>query len=384
MTQTGMGAIAQSSAEPPPGGELVCSPWRRMIGEREAWDDLARRAAEPNPFFESWYLLPSLENFDRGGDVSILRFVEQGNLCGLMPVIRQQEYEGWPLPHIANWRHPNIFSGAPLVAPGAEIRFWRALLHWADSNPGLSLFQHLHEVPLDGPLYAALESVLAAEKRPWGVVQRKERAQLNSHADSEAYQSDSLSARARKDLNRRYRRLAELGEIDFRWETGCAGLDRWIDEFLALEASGWKGEAGSGLACNPATEKLFRESLTGAAARERLLRLSLRLDDRPIAMLSTFLTPPGAFGFNTAFDEHYSRFSPGILLEREFLTAPRRFGLDWCDSCAAPDHSVMDRIWSGRRPFGRVSIAIGGPLRRTAFSGILRKELAGLHQKAHA
>jgi CelD/BcsL family acetyltransferase involved in cellulose biosynthesis len=193
-----------------------------------------------------------------------------------------------------------------------------------------------------------------------------------------------MPARNRKDLNRRFRRLGELGEIDFKWETGSDGLTRWIAEFLELEAAGWKGDAGSALACDPATSALFRESLIGAARRDRLVRLSLRLNGRPIAMLSTFLTPPGAFGFKTAFDEDYSRFSPGLLLEREFLTAPHRFDIRWCDSCAAPDHSVMNRIWYERRPVGRVSIAIGGHLRRAVFSQILRKEMNGRNKGACA
>jgi hypothetical protein len=356
-----------------------------MIEQREAWDELARCAAEPNPFFESWYLLPSLESFDRGGsNISILCFTQSGALRGLMPIVRQQNYGGWPLPHVGNWLHYNIFFGTPLVAAGAEVHFWRAVLGWADANPELSLFLHLNEIALDGPVFAALQSVLSADGRQWGVVERKERAMLSSDLEVDAYLAKSLPARKRKDLNRRFRRLAELGEIDFRWESGSEGVVRWIDEFLALEAAGWKGDAGSALACDAATEALFRESLIGAAERGRLVRLSLRLDGRPIAMLSTFLTPPGAFGFKTAFDEDYAQFSPGFLLEREFLTALQRFGISWCDSCAAANHSVMDRIWCERRPVGRVSIAIGGPLRRAAFSRLLRKEMAGLNKEVHA
>jgi hypothetical protein len=355
-----------------------------MIEETEAWDNLAERAAEPNPFFESWYLLPSLESFDPKGNISILCFRQQGNLCGLIPVVRQQQYGGWPIAHIGNWLHPNIFFGTPLVATGAEVHFWRSVLEWADSNPALSLFLHLDEIALSGPVYAGLESVLEAERRTWGVVERKERALLASDLDAEAYFAQSLAAGSRKDLNRRLRRLGELGDIQFRWETGSDGLDRWIDDFLALEKSGWKGEAGSALGCASATEALFRRSLIGAGARGRLVRLSLRLDERPIAMLSTFLTPPGAFGFKTAFDEELARFSPGILLEREFLTALDRFDIRWCDSCASPDHSVMNRIWQERRPLGRISIAIGGPLRRAAFAQLLRKETAGRFTGAYS
>lgn len=357
-------------------GELSCVPWRDMLEETEAWDDLVRRAAEPNPFYESWYLLPSLASFDGENAVSILRLNRNGKLYGLMPIVRRTKYERWPLVHIRNWLHPNIFFGTPLVARGMEAQFWRTLLEWADTQTRMSLFLHLKEFAFSGPVYEGLKAVLASEGRNWGVVEDKERALLASDLPAKEYLARSLSARTRKDLNRRARRLSELGEFSFRWETGTRGISSWIDEFLALEASGWKGKAASALACDSSTNSLFRNSLTGAAQRHRLLRLSLRVKDKPIAMLSTFLTPPGAFGFKTAFDEAYARFSPGMLLEREFLDALQRFDIDWCDSCAASDHSAMNRMWQERRPLGRISISIGGPLRRTTFGHVLQREMA--------
>jgi hypothetical protein len=50
--------------------------------------------------------------------------------------------------------------------------------------------------------------------------------------------------------------------------------------------------------------------LPGAAARGRLERLTLALDGEPLAMLASFLTPPGAFSFKTAFDERFCPLLP--------------------------------------------------------------------------
>ena len=36
---------------------------------------------------------------------------------------------------------------------------------------------------------------------------------------------------------------------------------------------------------------------------------------------------------------------------------------------------MIDHIWRERRPVGRLSIAIGGKLRRTLFGQLLRREL---------
>ena len=112
-----------------------------------------------------------------------------------------------------------------------------------------------------------------------------------------------------------------------------AGLDRWIDTFLALERAGWKGREGSALACDPRKEALFRAALGGAAAAGRLERLSLMLDGRAIGMLVNFLCPPAAFSFKTAYDERYARYSPGVLLQRENLALLTRDDIAWTDSC---------------------------------------------------
>ena len=149
----------------------------------------------------------------------------------------------------------------------------------------------------------------------------------------------------------------------------------WIEDFLALEHSGWKGAQGSALASHQATARMFREALFGAAGRGRLERLTLSLDDEPIAMLANFITPPGAYSYKTAFDERFARYSPGVLVQRENLALLDRRGIAWCDSCAAADHPMIDHIWRERRPVGRLSIAIGGSLRRALFARLVRAEL---------
>ena len=104
-------------------GRLGCVAWQTMADPQHvaAWDALADRASEPNPFYESWYLLPSLRHL--AADVAILRFERDGMLAGLLPVVRPSRYYRYPFPHLGNWLHPNMFCGAPLVAAEAEVPF---------------------------------------------------------------------------------------------------------------------------------------------------------------------------------------------------------------------------------------------------------------------
>jgi hypothetical protein len=243
----------------------------------------------------------------------------------------------------------------------------------AHNNP--SLFLHLTGIPITDLVAAGLEAVCAEERRRYALVMSEERALLERGLGREDYLAAHVRGKKRKELRRQHKRLAEEGTLAFSRRERDDGLDQWICEFLDLEQRGWKGANGSALACSDDTRALFDAVLHGAAAAGRLERLDLRLDGRPIAMLVNFLTPPGAFSFKTAFDEDYARFSPGVLLQIENLALLERENIQWCDSCAAQDHPMIDSLWGGRRAIGRYSVAIGGRTKRAAFAALLTAEM---------
>ena len=90
---------------------------------RLEWDALAACAAEPNPFYESWYLLPSLRALDPERRVKLLRFDCDGVLAGLLPIAREAKYYRWPIPH---WR---FYSFPTSAASGSSFSSARASRH---------------------------------------------------------------------------------------------------------------------------------------------------------------------------------------------------------------------------------------------------------------
>ena len=360
------------------GASLAVLPWRAWdsLEARAAWDALAARAGTPNPFFEAWYLLPGLTRFDPEARIRLAAFTWAGELAGLVPVQRARRYGRHPLPHLAVWLHANAFLGAPLVAEGAEEAFWEALLDWADRNAGTALFLHASMLPLETALTEALMVAGARQGRKVALVHREERALMASPLAPAAYLEAALPGKKRKELRRQHARLAEQGALAFTRRNDAGEIGPWIEQFLALEARGWKGSAGSALACAGETAGLFRESMAAAAERGCLERLNLELDGQPIAMLASLITPPGAFSYKTAFDERFARFSPGVLLQLENLALLEHAGVRWVDSCAAPDHPMIDSLWRERRALGRFSIAIGGAARRAVFGRLVSFELS--------
>jgi CelD/BcsL family acetyltransferase involved in cellulose biosynthesis len=342
----------------------------------KAWDRLADEASEPNPFAERWCLQPALHLLDpeRRARLVMVRADDAGPLIGVMPLAPAVKYGRLPLRHVTGWAHPNHFHGAPLVRAGMELLFWSILLGWCDAAPWASTLLHVPRLTEDGPLHCALIEVVRGRGGEAETVHREERALLDSDLSAEAYWDEAVRAKKRKELRRQANRLAEQGAVSFRrWQPGAA-VEPWIDAFLDLEARGWKGRAGSALASHGDTEAWFRAIVAVAADAGKLDMRLLALDDRPLAMLINFLSPPGGFSFKTAFDEDFARFSPGVLLQQANLDLLGDDRIDWVDSCAAPGHPMIDSVWRERRHLVWVNAPLAGGADRLRFRALVEVE----------
>ena len=341
-----------------------------------AWDRLADEASEPNPFAERWCLQSALHLLDpeRRARLVLVRDGSGGPVIGVMPLASAAHYGRLPLRHVTGWGHPNHFLGSPLVRAGFESLFWSVLLGWCDAAPWARTLVHVPRLTEDGPLHRALVDVARVRGGEARVVHCEERALLESNLMPEEYWDGAVRAKKRKELRRQANRLAEQDMVRFRrWHAGEA-IDPWIDSFLDLEARGWKGRAGSALASHSDTQAWFRAILTGAGEAGRLDMRALDLGDRPLAMLINFLCPPGGFSFKTAFDEEYARFSPGVLLQQANLDLLNDARIDWVDSCAAPDHPMIDSVWRERRALVWVNVPLSAASDRLRFAMLAKAE----------
>jgi hypothetical protein len=102
-----------------------------------------------------------------------------------------------------------------------------------------------------------------------------------------------------------------------------------------------------------------REALNGLAEHDLCRIHSLTLSGKLIASLIVFVEAGVAYTWKTAYDENFSAFSPGTLLmievTRQHLEDPN---IEITDSCAVPDHPVMTRLWSERKPIGTLVIGM--------------------------
>ncbi|ALR20001.1 GNAT family N-acetyltransferase [Sphingobium baderi] len=328
---------------------------------RARWADLASAAAEANAFYAPDMLEAALDHLAVHKGVRLIEAQEEGRSIGLLPVIMAPNHGRLPVPCVVNWMHDHCFFGAPLVRQGHELAAWRSFLAQLDDADWASGFLHLESLDAAGANAAALEALCVEQRRGRREIHRYDRAMLRSDLSADDYWETHVRAKKRKELRRLQKRLAELGHMEPRLLASAADLPLWCQDFLTLEASGWKGQHGTALACKKGDEAFFRTACAAALEAGRLHFLRMDLDGRAIAMLVNFRHGEGAFSFKIAFDEALGRFSPGVLIEIANLHAVQGDpGMTWMDSCAAADHPMIDSLWAERRTIVQYRIALHG------------------------
>ena len=330
------------------------------------WDDLAAHALEPNVFHESWQMLPAVRIFapQKMRFAFIYRRSKRQDvaprLCGFFPFLESGgglKPRRWSL-----WEHDYCYLSMPLIRCGQEIETWRALFEYIDHSSSAPALIDLPGQVGEGPLAQAMVQVLFDRRALIEYVETHVRALVKSSSDWMAYAASVMSTHQRRELRRHWRRLAEMGDLTERSLAAGQGraIESWIDNFLHLESRGWKGHQGTSFKEASGAAEYFREITRSAYAQDRLQMFGLFLDGEPIAMKVNFMAAPGAFAFKIAYDERFSKYSPGVQLELENLRRLHETeGVEWMDSCAVPNHFMINRMWKERRTIKHLRISTG-------------------------
>lgn len=333
-----------------------------------AWELLAAEALEPNVFYEPWMLLPAWRCFGAERDIRVVlvfRSEPSGppgstTLCGVFPLERERRYRELPVDVLRLWKHQHCFLSTPLLRANDAAETLTAFFDWLTSDRSLPSLIEFQYVSSDGPFSQLFVDELNRRELLSFVAERFTRALFRPTAGGMDYVGGALSGKRRKELRRQANRLSEQGRVEYLELTPRGDASAWIQDFLRLEARGWKGEDGGALAADDATREYFTTVAAEAFRRDRLMMLALTLDGRPIAQKCNFLAAPGSFAYKIAYDEHYAGYSPGVQLEIENIRRlAERPQITWMDSCAVSNHSMATRLWTERRTIQTVLVATG-------------------------
>jgi hypothetical protein len=317
---------------------------------RQRWAWLERDALEPNPFFAPEMVLPAARHLGAGLATYLLVAEQDDDLRFLMPVSAGAGRQRVPVRRLRPWMHDYCFLSTPLLSGGHDPDpIWAAVLdHLRRIWPASLLVMPLH--PTEGPVAAALRRA-GGQGGPairWGPAACRGFLQRRPEP---TYARERISAKQLGNLARRRRQAGRtLGTAVATVERVGGDLDCAVEQFLELEAKGWKGRNGTALSCRPGHDRFFREVARGFADQERLMFLSLESGSTVLAQNTALVAGEGLFGFKRAYDEAYSRWSPGALLDLDvigwFHDHP---SLAWLDTCSAPEDVAGSRLFGDGR-----------------------------------
>ncbi|WP_274427292.1 GNAT family N-acetyltransferase [Chelativorans sp. YIM 93263] len=326
-------------------------------------DYLSARTIEPNVFFNPRFLAPAMPRLeDREVRLAVIRdgHEEKSRLRLLLPYSIEKPPIPLGVTVLRAWSHPFGPLGTPLLDfddPAGVLEDFFAML----ARPHLDMPKVfvLPENRLDGPFAAVLRAVAESRNLPLVVSGQIERPILRSDLDGDAYLRRNLHSRHYKEFRRLKRRLGELGHLEHEIARQPEEIRHAVENFLTLEASGWKGRGRSAMVVDRYRAAFAREAVYRLSERDMCRIHTLKVDDRPIACLIVFVESGMAYTWKTAYDEGYAAFSPGTLLmievTKNHLEDPN---IDATDSCAVPDHPVVSRMWSERRDMGTFVIGL--------------------------
>jgi CelD/BcsL family acetyltransferase involved in cellulose biosynthesis len=300
-----------------------------------SWSDLAAAALEPAGFNAPQLILPILKHV---GGAEIATVTNGPDLLTALPLRRKRT-------HLASWVTPLTASGLPHVIEESAVQ---AFLQ-AQTQP-----VQLQAIPSDGPFLAALKK----QATHFEVIESWQRAALKPAGTFADWLQSNFDQKRRKEFKRLRNRLGEQGALVT--EVLKAGDDPkpFVDDFLRLEAGGWKGKKGTAINANPNLVKALHEAATGLHQVGKLRFWSLKLEDKSIATLFAIVERNQAWLGKIAYDEAYAKYSPGALIILDctefFFNEPH---IKQVDSSAIPNHPLIDRIWRDRLPMVTVFVA---------------------------
>lgn len=263
------------------------------------WDALVARNSRPFDL-HCWHMA-WLAAFGGAKRLAICTVRDDGELAGALPMIR----DGRRLEAMANV-HSCLFR--PLArSPEAMDALIDAALQDAASV-------ELEELPDGDP---SLEHLTAGLRRA-GMAGLLEPGSVSPIVDAagdlDAWIKESHSS-WKKRLRRYHRKMEKDYEASFEIAKAPTDLEAELSLGFSLEASGWKGSAGTAIVSQPETETFYREIATCFDARGELRLNRIELDGELVAFSLCIEHRGRLYSLKAGYDERFRKLVPGLVLQ---------------------------------------------------------------------
>jgi CelD/BcsL family acetyltransferase involved in cellulose biosynthesis len=175
----------------------------------------------------------------------------------------------------------------------------------------------IQAVPADSPLAVILPKLAIADRCE---------VQVGETSRAPWFLVDGIEQRIHRRFRGDMRRLErQMGGVEL--ERVVTFDRRAIEDVLRLEAAGWKGSAGTAIACNAELARFYTAIARVFARRGGLSIAFLRMRGVRIAAQFALEDATTRYLMKVGYDPAYAHFGPGQLLVRETASDAARRGL---------------------------------------------------------
>jgi CelD/BcsL family acetyltransferase involved in cellulose biosynthesis len=331
-----------------------------------AFAELARRAVEPNPAMSPEAALAARLLVPEEQIVVLCAWRSEAlgseSLVGIWSLCLRRDWRSGFASVLSAPLVPLYeVSSAPVLDRDDADDIARAMLRHLAASGDLPKTLALPLLPMEGPGFRALQEACRATGSRLTTYEAWERPVMVAQPgdDAERYLRRALGSGYKKRMQQ-FRAVGRSGTLSFQRKRRAAAQEAF-GTFLALEAAGWKGAAGTAIACLPADAAYFNRLVELLAAQDALQIDTLLLDGQPIAMGLLVDSASTRQFLKIAYDEAQARHSPGraltiAMLQADFTEGPPAF----FDSGAGEGVDAGTYVWGERRPMANAIVAIGG------------------------
>lgn len=339
------------------------------------WQELCAEGPCDEPFYTPAWVRSYLAAFEPQARLTLITIRKGKALRGVLPLVERTIGHG---PVRLRWYRTAANSHFPRfdVIHGAGDRelvteaLWTFLQSWS----GWDLLQ-FESAPEPGVAWSLVDLAAGAGHRS-----RRHRPDASPYVDVTRYprgvdeiittRSSNLRSQSRRSL----KRLRDKGSVEFRIVASGHPPDEIqaaAEAFYRLEASGWKGEAGTAILSDPATKAFYDLVVANAQKTDSLVICLLLCDGDLVAAGLKLRWNTTLYELKAGYNEAYSKWSPGHLAKVHTLDAAPDLGVEVLDNCGRADAHKL--VWTDlSRPFATGFVFNRTPRGRLAWALLFR------------
>ena len=308
--------------------DIVCFPKDRWTAlDKEAWDELADRSLSNNPFFERWCLGPAFDALSVANPVYLVGVFRDQKLIVLFPIERIGKIPG--LRRLAVWNHPEFFKTDPLYS---EILDFKKIF--------VRLAQRFNAVWIE--LSKHQSQIFDLEKQQFHIYQKN-----SSRPVIKADGISDLSNVGKGKVRRENKRIVNKLEKSFNTRfVKVDDIEEGFTRYLQIENSGWKGRACSSIVRRKDALNYYLKIMR--RSQNHIEIYELWADEKCIASCIRYRNKDFLYDVKTTYDEAFSQYYPGRVLEIKCLEWLSSQEFTLLDSCTSPKNQLINRLWPHR------------------------------------